>query len=275
MEAISRNEFRHNFLKSVIVRLDFQGVLESELEKVLIHVKPFAKEKGFSRYTEKSANQIDIAVKDQGMHEPIETTNRVRRQKVYSFIDETRGFILDISSTFICLTINTTHYVPFDEYSDIVPVVSSFYNDSIDFFTVTRFGIRKINECLIEDKSQIQSYFNPSYFNYYDQIEGLDTIQSDRLNIFTFDKYRVNLITNIAQGKLEEKLMYNVRLDIDAYLNSTDDIASLLADKSKQNKMNDLLFEIYVSMLTEQFVSLLSSDEDFDDNIMLGVERND
>ncbi len=121
MAIVNRNELHHNFLKSVIVRLDFQGVLEAEMEKVLLHVKPFAKEKGFSRYIEKNANQIDIAVSDNGMPESIETTNRVRRQKVYSFIDENRGFVLDVSNSFICLTINTTHYTPFDDYCDIIP----------------------------------------------------------------------------------------------------------------------------------------------------------
>lgn len=272
---INRGEFHHNFLKSVIVRLDFQGVLEAEMEKVLVHVKPFAKEQGFSRYAEKNANQIDIAVTDKGVPESIETTNRIRRQKVYSFIDENRGFVLDVSNTFICLTINTTRYTPFDDYCGIVPFVSDIYKENIDFFTVTRFGIRKINECLIEDKGQIQQYFNQSLFNYYDCLEGINTIQSNHINVFTRGEHHINLITNIAQGQLEGKTVFSVRLDIDAYLDKSEDVLQLLDKHEKQVEINDLLFEIYTSSLTEKFISLLTSEDDFDNTIMMGVERND
>ena len=275
MNNVDRKDFHHNFLKSVIVRLDFQGVLESEMEKVLIHVKPFAKENGFSRYIEKNANQIDIAVTDEGIPEAIETRNRVRRQKVYSFIDENRGFALDVSNSFICLNINTTQYTPFDEYSGIVPIVSNIYRDNIDFFTVTRFGIRKINECLIHDKEKINTYFNSKYCSYFSQLEGLNTIQSNHVNIFTIDKYHINYMTNIVQGQIEKKTVYSVRLDIDAYLNNTENIQALLNVKENQLEINDLIFKIYVSSLTDKFITLLTSEDDFDNSIIIGVERND
>ncbi len=275
MASINRDEFHHNFLKSVIVRLDFQGVLEAEMEKVLVHVKPYAREQGFSRYVEKNANQIDIAVTDKGIPESIETTNRIRRQKVYSFIDENRGFVLDVSNTFICLTINTTHYTPFDDYCGMVPFVAGVYKENIDFFTVTRFGIRKINECLLEDKRQIQQYFNPELFNYYSHLEGVNTVQSNHINVFTHGRHHVNLITNIAQGQYEGKTVYSVRLDIDAYMDKPDDVILLLDEHEKQVEINDLLFEIYTSSLTEKLIALLTSEDDFDSTIMMGVERND
>lgn len=275
MASISRSEFHHNFLKSVIVRLDFQGVLETEMEKVLVNIKPFAKERGFSRYAEMNANQIDIAVTDRGVPESIETTNRIKRQKVYSFFDDNKGFVLNVSSSFICLTINTTHYTPFDDYCEIVPFVSDIYRKNIDFFTVKRFGIRKINECLMEDKGKIQQYFNPSFFSFFNSIKDVETLQSNHSNIFAYGQHHINLITNIAQGQYEGKVVYSVRLDIDAYLDKQEEVEELLRTHEKQENINNIIFEIYTSALTEKFISLLSSDEDFDDEIMLGVERND
>lgn len=275
MTSINRGDFHHNFLKSVIVRLDFQGVLEAEMEKVLVHIKPFAKEHGFSRYVEKNANQIDIAVTDKGITESIETTNRIRHQKVYSFIDENRGFVLDVSNTFICLTINTTRYTPFDDYCGIVPFVSAIYKENIDFFTVTRFGIRKINECLIENKEKIKQYFNQSLFNCYDFLKGINTNQSNHINVFTLSEHHINLITNISRGQLEGKTVYSVRLDIDIYLDKPDDVLHILYKHEKQVEINDLLFEIYTSSLTDSFISLLTSEDDFDNTIIMGVERND
>lgn len=275
LSSVRRNDFHHNFLKRVIVRLDFQGVLESEMEKVLVDVKPFAREQGFSEFIEKRADEIDIAVVDKGIPESVETTNSVRRRKVYSFTDEKRGFVLNVSNNFICLTINTMRYIPFEEYSGIVPLVANIYKENIDFFTVIRFGIRKINECLIENKSNIQRYFDSTLFNYYNQIDGVNTIQSNHTDIFDRDNYHINLISKIAQGKLEEKTVYSVRLDIDAYLNSKEDILVMLDKEEKRIEINELIFEIYTSALTDDFMALLQSDEDFDNGIMMGVERND
>ena len=159
MEIIDRSSFHHNFLKSIIVRLDFQGVLEAEMDKVLVYIKPYAKEHGFLRYEEKRTNQINIAFTDKGVQNSFETTNKVYSQRVFSFINENCGFILDVSNSFICLTINTTRYTPFEEYWDILPSVADIYNSKIDFFTVKRFGLRKINECLIFEKGKINEYF--------------------------------------------------------------------------------------------------------------------
>ena len=41
-ENIGRSSFKHNFLKQVIIRLDFQGVLQAEMDKILIQVKPYS-----------------------------------------------------------------------------------------------------------------------------------------------------------------------------------------------------------------------------------------
>lgn len=273
MCSVKRNELHHNFLKSVILRLDFQGVLESEMEKIVVCVKHLAKETGFSRYMEKILNQIGIAVPGEGATDAIEKTSKARFQKIYSFIDETRGFVLDLSNSFICLTVNATHYSPFEEYRDIIPAVADIYKANIDFYTVTRLGFRKINECLIEDKSLIKKYFRPEHFSYYDLMGSLNTIQSNHLNIFNYDKYHVNLITNITQGKSEGKTVYSVRLDTDAYLDRESDILPFLNDQEAQVEMNDLLFKIYLSLLTDSFIDLLASENDFDNTLMIGVER--
>lgn len=275
MSTIKRRELRRNFLKSVIIRLDFQGVLESEMEEIMVSVKAYAKEKGFSKYYEKNANQVDIEVTNNAMPESIETTNRVRYQKVYSFIDEDRGFALHVSNSFIVLSVNTAHYTPFDEYCGIVPYIAGIFKDKIDFFTVTRFGIRKINECLIEDKAKIREYFRPEYFNYYDGLKDLNNIKSNHMNVFKCGKYCVNLFTNIEQGTLESREVYSIRLDIDVYMNNSEDISMILNEKAKQDEVNDLIFGIFVSLLTDHFISLLTSDKEFNDTVIMGVEEND
>ena len=49
---IERSQLKRNFLNEIIMRLDFQGVLQAEMEKVILKAKPFLKEKSFNRYRE-------------------------------------------------------------------------------------------------------------------------------------------------------------------------------------------------------------------------------
>lgn len=274
MGDVNRTDFKYNFLKSIIVRLDFTGVLESEMEKVLIHIKPFAKDRGFTKYIEKITGQIDVTLIDKGAQESSELSNKVKRQKVYSFIDENRGVVLDVSNSFVCLTINTVQYMSFDSYCEIVPHVAGIYKNCIDFFSVVRFGIRKMNECLIEDKAQIRNYFNPEYYSYFSQLEGIDTLQSNHVNVFSIGKCRINHIANISQGQYEGKTVYSIRLDIDAYFTTAEDIQKLMDSKEELLKVNDLIFKVYVHSLTSDFISSLMSEE-YDGGLLIGVERND
>ena len=62
MSPVNRADLHFNFLKTIIVRLDFQGVFEPEMEKILPLVKPYLKEKAFNRYEKKTSNRIEISV---------------------------------------------------------------------------------------------------------------------------------------------------------------------------------------------------------------------
>ena len=52
--VINRESLKFNFLKKVIVRLDFQRVLDSQMGNFLDIVKPYLSEMGFNRYCSKS-----------------------------------------------------------------------------------------------------------------------------------------------------------------------------------------------------------------------------
>ena len=50
---VNRESLNYNFLKSIIVRLDFQRVLNSEMETFLVKAKQLLNENGFNRFVEK------------------------------------------------------------------------------------------------------------------------------------------------------------------------------------------------------------------------------
>lgn len=273
--CISRECLHHNFLKSIILRLDFQGVLDLEMEKLLLEIKSYLKSKGFTRYEEKLANQIKIAVSDFGIETDLGSSNIRRPQKVYSFSNETKGYGLDISSGFVCLNINSVKYIPFEEYSEYLTSIAAIYKKSIDFFTVKRFGIRKINECLFERKEDINEYFSGLYFSYFNYFEEVNTLLSNRHNSFSKGKYRINLDCNIQQGKSNSKTLYKVLFDIDAYLDNSVSIEETIYSAEELRIMNDLMFEIYIDALTQNFLDKLKSEGDFDVKGLIGVERNE
>ena len=141
MTNIQRKDFKYNFLKNIIIRFDFQGVFEPELENILPDIKPYLKEKNFTRYNKRNDNTINININD--MQPPI--FNNFQNQIIHSFVNDDSGYMLDISNNFICLNIRSTTYSPFEEYAKLISDIIKIYKEKIDFFTITRIGIRKIN----------------------------------------------------------------------------------------------------------------------------------
>lgn len=273
MPPVLRTDLHYNFLKNIIVRLDFQGVFEPEMEKILPLVKPYLKEKDFKRYEKKTNKQLEINVVNGIPQAP--AASSLQSQDIHSFINDDNGYVLEISSSFICLNISSTKYSPFEEYSVLVSDIANLYKDTIDFFTTKRLGIRKINVCMLEDKTQIPQFFSPSYFGYFDAIEFVNTLASNRRDFFFIDKYKVNLQCNVEQGSAEDKQLYKVSLDVDAYVDESSVIDQIVYNAGELQSINNLLFNIYIKSLTPKFQAALSGDDDTAFVGLIGVERNE
>lgn len=264
--TLERNQLRKNFLKEIIMRLDFQGVLQSEMEKILIKVKPYLKEKTFNRYSEKINNQTVIegtSIK--------ETTSQI----VYSFMDENSGYTIELSTTSIVLSVKSVGYSPFENYANIFSYVAAVYKKEIDFFTVTRFGFRKINFCFIKDLSQIGIYFESKYYGVEEPIAEFDIGSVNRTSRLSDGNKNVNLRYIVEQGELNQDTFFKITLDSDIY--STDEITinQILNVKSELSSINEMLFTIYCGVITEQFAEILLSEDDNIPEGLVGVENNE
>lgn len=269
MTSITRTDFQFNFLKNIIVRIDFQGVLEVEMEKILMLIKPYLKDKGFSRYMRKMSNEIEINVSNLNQQTP--SFSKIQSQEVHSFVNDDKGYVLNLSSSFVCLDISSTAYAPFEDYSILVLDIADIYKSNIDFVSINRVGIRKINICMVEDKKKIKEYFSSAYFGYFEAMESVDTFSSNRRDTFGIKPYKGNVSCNIDQGDANGKILYKVSLDVDIY---TDD-ANTIAQGLDFNQMNEILFRIYVDSLTDRFKrKLLGNDENVFSDI-IGVEKNE
>ncbi len=269
MAAVTRTDFQFNFLKHIIVRIDFQGILETEMEKILMLTKPFLKTKGFSRYIQQMQSEMEINVPNQNSQ--ISSVNKIQSHKIHSFVNDDRGYVLYISSGFVCLDISSTAYAPFEDYSAIVLNIADICKSSIDFVSISRAGIRKINVCMVEDKKKIKEYFSPAYFGFFDAIEGVDTYSSNRKDTFGIKQYKGNISCNIDQGTANGKILYKISLDSDIY---ADDI-NTIEQGLNFNQMNEILFRIYANSLTDQFKKDLSGNDETVFSDIIGVEKNE
>lgn len=271
---ISRSDLRYNFLKNIIVRLDFQGIVDSEIEHILPIIKPYVKSKGFNRFEEKTNSQISFEIKGNLLSEEVPSKN-IKNQKIFSFINDEKGITLDLSSDFICININTSKYIPFEIYCNTIVDIAKIIREQIDFFTVKRLGIRKINICLVDSKELVLKYFSKERFGYYTGIIDIDTIASQKKDLFRKDSYQVNLSCGIEQGRMDDKELFKVTVDIDLYMDDKQAIIAALEDFSILKGLNEVLFSIYTDTLTKELKQALCSNEDFAINSILGVERNE
>ena len=273
MTNIQRKDFKYNFLKNIIIRFDFQGVFEPELENILPDIKPYLKEKNFTRYNKRNDNTINININD--MQPPI--FNNFQNQIIHSFVNDDSGYRLDISNNFICLNIRSTTYSPFEEYAKLISDIIKIYKEKIDFFTITRIGIRKINECMVKDKNLINKFFSENYFKCFSSDKTINTFSSEKKDSFEIDeKDRGNISCKIVQGKADNITLYQLTLDIDIYRDNTKKINSINDYQIELQKMNNIIFDIFINALTDNLKSALMNDSYFEfEKDLLGVEKND
>lgn len=273
MSSIKRSDLKYNFLKNIIIRVDVQGVFEPEMEELLTKIKSYLKDKGFSRYGRKQENKIEINVAGNESHPT--TLKKVKNYDIHSFANDDAGYVLDVSSRFICLNVNSTCYLPFEHYSSIVLGIVKIYSENIDFFSTTRIGLRKINICMVKNKNSISKYFAPTYFGHFNTINKRDILFSNRQDVFHISNNKVNLNYKIEKGHNGEELLYKITLDTDIYVDDASEISKIADYSKKFDEMNDLIFDIYIESLTNEFQRVLLGETEpfFDD--LIGVEQNE
>lgn len=272
-DGITRGSFNHNFLKQVIMRLDFQGVLQTEMECILQLVKPYLKQAAFDRYQEKIENTIEFNVELTTLDsEPVKKVSQV---KVYSFTNENFGYSLDLSTCFVILKVNAIKYVDFNKYSKIFIDICNLYKDNIDFFTVKRFGLRKINFCFVKTLAALNKYFEQKYYNSFDIFKEAQVLSNIKQTNVIQDTKRYNIMYGIEQGELGENIAYKVTLDIDIYSEDLKTIETILFQHKSASDMNDKIFSIYIDAITQNLYTILSSENENLPQDLLGVDSNE
>lgn len=274
---IGREALKYNFLKKIIIRFDYDGMDDTELDQVLSDVSLKLKEHGYTNRTTETATEMQIQFDDPESGNYSEVYGKkVREQKVFVFHNENPQVKLGISSSSACINIEETKYVDCLIYCDVLWKVMKIISESgkVPFFEFKRFGLRKINQCFLRDIKCLNKYFEPAHFHVFkfqDESSIKEKVMQIRESLEIAD-YNVNLNRMLIRGELGGEEAYQVNYDADIYL-LDESIEELIQNKEKIAEMNNWLFALYKDAVTETFLNQLIEGT-FDRDMIIGVEAN-
>ena len=274
---VTRRDLKHNFLKQIIIRADFRGVDEDEISQSLSTIKEYLKENQYIRYRTETASEIDYRLNDPQSGEiPIPVPSNIRRTEVHVFQNKEQGIYVRLSTSFVLISIESAKYKDCLTYCQNIYDLLNRIQSNASFFELCRFGIRKINNCIIMDEKLINKYFESNVIKLYKepdtQIRSKVSVSRDFFTINNY--YNVNFLRTIVCGETSDKKnAYQITIDSDIYV--TEEYCSYVMSnfKDKSNEMNEYLFCIYKNSVKEELIGMLSQ-EKFDSNMIIGVENN-
>lgn len=272
---VRREDLKNNFLKNIIVRFDYTGIAEVELDGIISKVKPIFKENGYNKLQEEYLTEMDFQLQDPEIVEmeglPI---REIRKKKAYVFSNEEKGLKCKLSTCFAFVTVQNQKYISFSEYSKTLINLIKVLKEEVEFLSCFRFGIRKVNQCIIRDISRLNQYFDKKLFGVYGLERGNVLKLWESKDCFEEGQYNINLTRTVVMGEYTDDVVYQVVFDSDIYVVTEENINELLKDSSRIDVMNERLFVLYKEALTETFIEALGQDCYYDENI-IGVEKNE
>lgn len=276
-QDIKRGNINYNFLKNIIIRFDFQGMDESELEAVLSEISPYLKEDkvGYISKNKQISKEWDIDIDDpENIENEGLSLRNVREQNIYVFQNRDPQVSLKISSTFAVISIKKTKYVDCIQYCDTLNHIMRIVQEKVPYFNCTRFGLRKINQCYLLDINKLNEYFEEKHFKLFSFGDNSSTkVRQVKDNMF-IKEYNLNFTRSIIQGEIEGKEAHQINIDADIYLLGDENNKKIISGEKQISEMNNILFELYKDSVTEKFLQQLI-DGQFDENIIKGVIKND
>lgn len=261
---MERIDFKRNFLKEIILRVDFQGVFQKEMESILIESKRFLKEHGFNKYEEKNTTNIEVG--------PIPPTSNTLT--VYVFSSDSLDYTVSISSSCVILGVRCASYSAFEDYSKIFLGIVNIFMSEIDFFTVKRLGLRKINQCFVKNASDVNDYFQKQYYDSCEEISDYSHISRERREQLVGKNSHLILKYGMFVGKIDENEVLQIVFDSDIFMDKTEEISAVLSDEKQLCNLNNTLFSSYINILTPNFIQILCGEKEIPD-CLLGVEENE
>jgi len=283
-----RSQLKYSLVKQIIFRLDFDGIMESDAERIASDLRDTIYEAGYPEMDKRQENQIDVQIKMElnGSDNNNLAISNTNNSIVYVFKNEEKE-VIEINKSFLTFTINIAEkYTSFDKYMDLIAQIVYAIKSGSKYFKPSRVGLRKINICFLKDIKTISNYFSTGTFDIKELVEhfkGQDVVASNTLSLLINDPYKINYIRNVQKGIVqdeqgEQETVYQLVVDIDAFMDATTDIIAALTDvegiKGAVRGINEAVFEMFIKSLTDDFVDRIKKVA-FEDENLDGVIINE
>ena len=251
-------------MKTVIIRLDYSGVVDStQLHKLFDKQFP----KAFKERHEIHNNEFNIQLKQDELRSiskslsvPVNVIEKETIVRYKGLKNVACEVTLDISQYYLCMTINcNNNYDGLDNYLEYFKGAISVFIDKMSYFQPKRLGIRKIRVEERDSRDAFNLVFEDFVFNSptYDLLradnfktEYFDFFEITNMNNIRFNIHRTMDKLNVKDSAGNEQTKYRAILDIDAYYRSDDlqDINALLRQSNNEE------FNIYLSCMKESYL---------------------
>lgn len=277
-----RKELRHNFLKQIIFRVDFKGLLDRDVDKCISEIRESLFHNGFINDDARVESREDQKAKIELNLQEEDAYGNINPDTIYSFQSEDQNESLEISKTFLKLTVAVQqNYDGFDKYVNLLAEVIVTLKSKSPFFKVIRTGLRKVNLCYIYDLNNLANYFEKGAFNISETMgcmNGVSCKASEMHTVFDKEQFLINYVRNLQEGRMmingSPLVVYQIALDIEAYCNDIKKCELLFEDKAVIQEtitnQNEIVFDCYVNSLNKNFKMSLT-EVNFQDNHIMGV----
>lgn len=247
-----RNKITHNYLKSLLIRIDFEDIIEfanctkKELTNNL-------RECGYKDY-EGVVNELNLSItlKDNSFRQ----SNSLESRKAFVFVDENDEVRIEITpSAILLLKYNKfEEYEGLDKYKQIFLRIFEIINKHEKIY-MKRINLKKIDTFEVSNIDLYKDIFEDFITCDFTKNPYTDNVSKIAKVINFFEKgYFVNYINRLFQGTffVKNKLKdgYQFLIEVETYkdINSNEKV---LLD-SDITTMNNILFNIFMASFTEQ-----------------------
>ncbi|MCI8396868.1 MAG: TIGR04255 family protein [Clostridia bacterium] len=272
-EQFKRKDLKSNFLKQMIIRIDYDYLFEKDMENIVQNSYSYLID---NDYKMKSSTLAEFKVDLNTINKTSDNNNVVRvdnsdKEEFFSFVKDENNIVIDITRNFATMTVNYEKFIYFnnliEEFSKVVEKIKNIRKG----LEIKRIGIRKINMYILKDINKINEYFETNLFSLHALLEDKESLLAKQtLERFMMGEYKVNELCNISQGILadengKQQTAYQVIVDIDVY----DDIVK--NNEICLEKINEEVFKVYKSALKIEFLEKLKK-ENYQDEVLIKYE---
>ena len=242
-----------SLLKEIIIRLDFESL--TDLNAVIKRLKRENFINTFLKgYRVIKSNRISLQMPPSVVEDKFIPVERYDVTDMHRFFDSAiepiQDVTLDVTETYVCLTIKTNDdYSSIEPYIELVSNVANLIKSEDSYVRFCRIAIRKIDGEDFENLEEGFRVFKSSRFDMEHNFEHFSktTHKAVLMDYFMADSVKFNMTNSIEKfrnGKCRICLDMDSYIDEECYRESPD-LRALDVDEILKNRLNNRLYSLF------------------------------